>query len=89
MRAFRHHAEYYLSLSVILIFGIFITIRFAPDTTLQMATVVLLSLLYVCWGILHHVLNHNINTKIVVEYILISSLGMSIVLFLLKGGLGL
>jgi hypothetical protein len=38
---------------------------------------------------LHHAGNHTITAKIVIEYILIGSLGLTVILFLLKGGLGI
>lgn len=52
-----------------------------------MLAVVITSLFYVGWGILHHFVHHDLNAKIVVEYVLIGSLGMTVVLFIIKGGL--
>lgn len=82
------HVGYYISLIAILIFG-FALASLTPYKQLQMAIVILITFFYVIWGILHHLINHDLSAKIVVEYILIGSLGLSVILFLLKGGLGL
>ncbi len=85
----RKHVVYYASLFAILSFGFFLASIDASDKRLQMAITVMTAFFYVSWGILHHLVNHDLTLKIVVEYILIGSLGITIVLFLLKGGLGI
>ncbi len=82
------HVGYYVSLIAILLFG-FILASLSSDKHLQMVIVILTALFYVIWGILHHLINHDLTAKIVVEYILIGSLGLAAVFFLLKGGLGI
>lgn len=81
----KKHWGYYLSLLGILFLGIFLAIQASPDRQLQMLTVILTTFFYVAWGILHHFLNHDLTVKIVIEYLLIGSLGMAIILFLLRG----
>lgn len=83
----RKHLGYYVPLFCMLVFGIFLIPHLAYARELQMSLVVAMAAFYVVWGILHHVVHHDITTKIVIEYILIGSLGMTIVMFLLKGGL--
>ncbi len=85
MKKRKNHLEYYASLAVILLAGFILAIQFTRRTD-QVFTVVILAFFYVLWGILHHILHHNINTKIVIEYIIIGSLGMTIILFLLQTG---
>ncbi|MFH1832577.1 MAG: hypothetical protein ABH816_00220 [Candidatus Levyibacteriota bacterium] len=84
MISFKKHLIYYSSLFAILSLGFVITFNLAPDKRLQTMGVVMTAFFYVTWGILHHFINHDLTVKIVVEYILIGSLGMTIVLFLLK-----
>jgi hypothetical protein len=55
----------------------------AYDKALQMAVLVLLSLFYVIWGLLHHFMYHDVHIKVVLEYILIGALGISIAFFIL------
>lgn len=81
------HVLYYLFLTIILIFGVFLAVQFAYNKQLQMIMVMTVSLFYVGWGILHHFVHHDLSAKIVIEYVLIGSLGMTIVLFIIKGGL--
>ena len=42
---------------------------------------------YMILGILHHFVNHELTAKIMVEYILIGALGISIVFFIIVGGI--
>lgn len=83
------HIEYYLSLSMILVSGLFLVIISAPNRNLQMLIVFLTTLFYAIFGIFHHIINHDLNGKIVLEYLIISGFGVAAVFFLLKGGLGL
>lgn len=79
------HLGYYISLIIILLFGVLLTLL-VTDRQLQMEIVVLTALFYIVWGILHHFINHDLSMKIVIEYILIGALGLAAVFFLLKGG---
>lgn len=86
---FKKHIGYYISLVAILVFAIYLTILASPDRQLQMSIFIVITVIYVFWGILHHLLNHDLSSKIVIEYTLVGALGMSIILFLFKGGFGL
>lgn len=82
------HLGYYISLLAILLVGFLIAYN-SSDKQFQFLIVVLTAFFYVLWGVLHHVINHELNSKIVVEYILMAALGTGFVFFLLKGGFGL
>ncbi len=82
-----HNIFYYLSLFLILAIGLFLALYTSYDKALQMAMIVITGFSYVVWGIIHHLIQHDLHPKIVIEYILIGSLGMTIVLYLLKGGI--
>ncbi|MCL4418780.1 MAG: hypothetical protein M1372_03210 [Patescibacteria group bacterium] len=83
------HIEYYLSLVAILALGMFLVIVVSPNKNLQMFFVLLTTLFYVIFGIFHHLINHDLGSKIVLEYLLIGSLGIAVVFFILKGGFGI
>ncbi len=83
------HLLYYISLFIILFLGFILIISLSVNKSLQLAVFIVLALFYVIWGLLHHYMNHELMTKVVVEYILIASLGVAIMLFLLKGGYGI
>lgn len=83
----KDHIGYYVSLCFILVLSGILTLHFSSDRGLQMLTVVVTAIFYVLIGIVHHKENHDLTAKIVVEYVLIASLGMVMVSFLLKGGM--
>lgn len=80
----KKHFYYYLSLLGIVFLGVLLALQVSYDRRLQALIVVIMTFFYVLWATLHHLINHDLTTKIMVEYILIGSLGMTIVLFLLK-----
>lgn len=88
-RRIHDHIGYYISLIAILIFGFLLVSLFSSNKQLQMVAVVLTTFFYVVFGIFHHLINHDLRAKIVIEYVLVASLGLAVVLFLLKGGIGL
>lgn len=79
--------EYYVSLSVILGLGLLFVILASPNKNLQLILIVLTTLFYILFGIVHHLINHDISLSIVLEYLIIGVLGISILFFFLKGGL--
>ena len=81
----KKHIGYYFSLIIILVLGIFLSLQTSGDRQLQMLIMVMTVFFYVLWGILHHLLEHDLSIKIVIEYVLIGSLAMSIILFLVRG----
>lgn len=83
------HTEYYLSLITILALGLFLIVVAAPNRSLQMLIVFLTTLFYALFGIFHHMINHDLNGKIVLEYFVVAAFGLAAVFFFLKGGLGL
>ena len=80
------HFVYHFSLASILALGFFAFIL-TPDRKLEVALITFAS--YVIWGLVHHYINHDLMPKIVIEYILIGLLGTSIILFMLRGGIGI
>jgi len=83
------HVAYYISLILIFALGTFLMSSATPNKQLQMLIFVIMAFFYVIWGVLHHFINHELSSKIVVEYILIGVLGVAIMFFLLKGGFGI
>ncbi len=83
-----NHKLYYLGLGGILTVGLLLVLSLSGDRQAQMTTVIGMSIIYAAFGILHHALNHNLATKIMVEYILIAMLGIAISLFIFRGGFG-
>lgn len=86
-KKFKKHEGYYLSLFIILILGLLLTFLASPNFIFQIVIILTTILFYVLWGILHHLINHELTAKIMIEYILIGLLGVSILFFARMGGL--
>jgi len=77
------HIIYYMSLVAILSLS-FLLAYSSPDRAFQIGVVIATTFFYVLWGIMHHLLNHDLNMKIVIEYVLIGMFGLTIIFFLLS-----
>jgi hypothetical protein len=77
------HLPYYIVLIVILFLG-FLLIYNSPNRIFQIGTYVAITFFYILWGIIHHLINHNLNSKIVIEYVFIGSFGLVVMFFLLS-----
>jgi hypothetical protein len=84
---FKKHLAYYMSLIIMLLFGLILIFLTKPNILLQALVILLTVIFYVIWGVVHHLINHELTLRIVVEYILIGALGISILFFMLTGGL--
>ncbi|MBI2032940.1 MAG: hypothetical protein HYT10_00505 [Candidatus Levybacteria bacterium] len=81
----KRHISYHISLLFLFFAGFFLAVATGYDKKTQMTIISMIALLYVTLGIVHHHANHNLSSKIVVEYVLIASLGITVMLFLLRG----
>lgn len=80
----RKHMHYYLLVGFIQIIGLVIILNLGGNKQLQLAYIVLISCMYVLWGVIHHKIHHDLHTKVVVEYILMGSLAIALMYFLLQ-----
>lgn len=83
----KKHTGYYLSLLAILFSGLALVLLLSPNIRLQIMVVLLTIFFYIIWGIVHHLINHELTARIMIEYILIGLLGASIIFFMIMGGL--
>lgn len=77
------HSAYYASLIIILTLGFLLAYN-NSDRAFQIGVVIVTTFCYVLWGIMHHLINHDLNAKIVIEYILIGAFGLTVIFFLLS-----
>lgn len=84
----KSHKIYYISLISVLILGAFLIYLFSENSLYQLLTAIVIALSYMCLGILHHALDHDLVGKIVVEYILIAVIGIAAAFFIFRGGFG-
>lgn len=85
-KQFKEHGWYYISLIAILVLGFGLILLATPDLRLQTIIMVFTVFSYVAWGALHHLINHDLTARILLEYILIGVLGLSILFFISMGG---
>lgn len=83
----KHHILYYAVLLIILVLGVGLAIHTSYNRSLQLTVIIITTFFYVIGGIIHHVLHHDLNSKIVIEYVLMGAMGISIILFLLRGSI--
>jgi hypothetical protein len=77
--------SYYFIETLILSLGFFTLYMFPFAGYTQVIAMGVLVVAYAVMGIIHHTLDHDIHTKIVLEYILIGSLVFALFLFLRSG----
>jgi len=66
-------------LSIILILTVFLFWQVRDDKTMQMLVGILLSVLYVAWGMIHHAMQGNLYPKIVIEYLLVGAIAVTVI----------
>lgn len=76
-----HHAYYFIKF-LVLILGFLLIALFSFNLLFQFMTLVFLLISYIAIGLIHHQINHDLSSKIVIEYILVSSLILTAFLFL-------
>lgn len=80
----KEHLFHFLPLVLVLFFGLFLALKVGYDRQLQMAIILAVAMFYVAWGVLHHLIEHTLVARIVLEYVLVAVLGVTMVLFLIK-----
>lgn len=74
----------YLILTLLVSAAIILVLYFNGNKFYQQIVIVALSILYIVWGILHHIKEKSIQARIVLEYVLFGLLGCILVIGLLK-----
>lgn len=73
----------FLALGIIFVFSLMLLISFSNDLSYKKLIIFLTGGCYFWWGIFHHWRQDDLYTKIVLEYLLFSILGISVMLFLI------
>lgn len=73
------HIQHYLPLLGILLAGGWGMYIFSYDRIFQLIITIAVGLSYVTWGIVHHHIHKDLCLSIVVEYILMASVGIAVV----------
>ena len=73
------HLSHYIVLLVILMAGLVALIVSGKSTLAHTVILVLISLGYFFWGVIHHFLEKDLHLEVVFEYFILSLLGLSFV----------
>jgi hypothetical protein len=73
---FLKHIKYYIALLTMQILGFFVMLSFSGQHDIQVDLIIVSTIGYVTWAILHQHLEHNLTSKIVVEYVLFGVFGI-------------
>jgi len=74
---------HFIVLIAILAAGVLTFISVRPNTTLQLFVGILTAVAYVLWGFIHHALRKDLHQKIVVEYLLIGTIAIVLLITML------
>jgi len=85
MKKITKHLPHYLPLIGLFGFVIFSFILFSYDILLLGIISVSAAIFYILWGVIHHYIHKDLYVSVVIEYILVASLGLVIIFSLLTG----
>lgn len=77
------YVQHYLPLAAILLAGLLGFIAFSYDRAFQFIVLSAVALAYVAWGLVHHYLHDDLHLLVVIEYVVVATLGLVIVFSLL------
>jgi len=83
MKKLAKYLPHYLPLIGIFVAGIIAFSAFSYERAFQMAIAIALAVSYVAWGIVHHIIHKDLYLIVVVEYIVVASLGLVVILSLI------
>ncbi len=86
MKHFSKHLPHYLSLIGIFVAGFIGFWYFGYDKLFQAAVAIAIAVAYVVWGIVHHYIHKDLYLSVVIEYIVVASLGLVLVFSLVLRG---
>jgi hypothetical protein len=69
----------FIVLAIILASTVFLFWVSRDNKSMQIFVGLLLSILYVMWGIIHHAMAGDLHPKIVVEYLLVGCIAMTLI----------
>lgn len=83
MKKFAKDISHYLPLLGIFALGVLAFALFSFDRLFQVAVSIAIAAAYVVWGVVHHYLHGDLHLSVIIEYIVVASLGLVIVFSLI------
>ncbi|HUV42580.1 MAG TPA: hypothetical protein VMY36_01595 [Patescibacteria group bacterium] len=75
--------KHYLALIAFLSIGLGCFLLFNYNRQIQIGIALIMSAVYVVWGIVHHSIKKELHIRIILEYVLVATVASVIVVFLL------
>jgi len=79
-RKFFQHLPHYLPLVGIYFVGTLAFVLFSYDRQFQIGIAFAVAVAHVTWGLIHHYLHHDLSFEIMLEYFVISAVGLTVLL---------
>ena len=83
MKRITKHLSHYVPLIAIILAGVFGFLIFSYDQAFQIMILIAVCISYVLWGVIHHKIHDDLSLFVIIEYLVIATLGLVIVLSLL------
>ncbi|HVF69353.1 MAG TPA: hypothetical protein VNA13_02175 [Xanthomonadales bacterium] len=74
----KNHFRYYIAFTLVQILGLGLVLLASGNKQIQLYAVFGTTCFYFLFAIVHHLLDHDLTTKIVIEYALIGCLGLAV-----------
>lgn len=81
IKKFKKHAGYYIVFSLVQVLGLILVILSSGNRQTQLFALLATTAFYFIFAVVHHILDHDLTAKIVIEYALVGCLGLSVSLF--------
>jgi hypothetical protein len=82
IKNFNKHIRYYVAFIFVQLLGLILIVLSAGNRQLQFGAILATTIFYFVFAITHHMLDHDLNSKIVLEYALMGCLGLTVSLYL-------
>jgi len=73
----KSHIRYYIAFTLVQILGLILVLLASGNKQIQLLAVFGTTLFYFMFAVIHHLLDHDLTAKIVIEYALIGCLGLA------------
>ena len=84
MKNFMDHFGHYFIYTLIFGGGLLLIFLNKQSTPIALSYLLITAVLYFTWSMVHHYVNHQLQPRVVVEYILIVTLGVVLSFFLFQ-----
>lgn len=82
IKNFKKHIRYYAAFSFVQVLGLILIVLSAGSRPLQLFAILATTVFYFVFAVAHHMLDHDLNRKIVLEYALMGCLGLTVSLIM-------